>query len=301
MLGDFLELRRKYGARAAIQRRVQLWKNRYMSPSTEKTILSDLQRIGIQLGDLVLVHSAFSKIGYLQGGPSAFIAALKTAVGPDGSIMMPAFPYLGGSYEYACRNELFDVLNTPAGVGRLQEMFRTMPGTLRSLHPTHSYCVWGKRASEIVSNHHLSMRPFGPGTPLHRFIEMGGKTLLVGVDLKNFSPPRAIEDVMDYPYPVYVPETFKLRVRDYRGAEFIVETYVHSHDLAPLRNTHVFYEPLKSRGKIQEGKVGLAKAMYIDCAGLLDHLRELTNRGITPYSHLGQLAKTPPNEAHTAS
>ena len=146
ILGDFLELRRKYGARAAIKRRVQLWKNRYFSPSTEKTVLTDFQRIGIQRGDLVLVHSAFSKIGYLQGGPSAFIAALKTAVGPDGGIMMPSFPYIGGTYEYVCRNELFDVAKTPADVGQLQETFRTMPGTLRSLHPTHSYCVWGKHA-----------------------------------------------------------------------------------------------------------------------------------------------------------
>ena len=106
---------------------------------------------------------------------------------------------------------------------------------------------------------------------------------------------------MDYPYAVYEPETFKLQVRDHNGAEFAVETYVHSHKLAPLRNTNVFYEPLKSRGKIQEGKVGLANAMYIDCTGLLDHLRELTYQGITPYSHIGRPATTPPNEAHTAS
>jgi aminoglycoside 3-N-acetyltransferase len=291
ILGDFLELRHKYGARDAIKRRLQLLKNRYLSPSTENTILKDLKRIGIQPRDLVLVHSAFSKIGYLQGGPPAFIAALKAAVGPDGGIMMPSFPYLGGTYEYACRNELFDVLNTPAAVGQLQEMFRKMPGTFRSLHPTHPYCVWGKLAPQIVSDHHLSIRPFGPGTPLHRFIELGGKTLLVGVGLKNFSPPRAIEDSMDYPYPVYVPETFKLRVRNHDGAELIVETYVHSHELAPLRNTNVFYGPLKERRKIQEGKVGLADAMYIDCSGLLEHLQELTNQDITPYSHLRQSAK----------
>jgi aminoglycoside 3-N-acetyltransferase len=269
----------------AAKRRFELWKNRYLFASTEESVLRDLRRLGVQAGDLVLVHSAFSKVGYLRGGSEAFIRALKSAVGPDGGIMMPAFPHLGGTYQYVQAAGLFDVANTPAAVGQLQEAFRTTAGTLRSLHPTHSYCAWGKSSAEIVRDHHLSVRPFGQGTPLYRFIERNGKTLLLGVGLRNFSPPRVIEDVMDYPHPVYDKELYELPVRDYEGREFTVKTLVHSEELAPLRRTDVFYEPLKSLGKVREGKVGLAPAIYIDCTGLLDLLRELTEQGITPYTY----------------
>jgi aminoglycoside 3-N-acetyltransferase len=282
---EFIALRTKYGARVAAKRRFELWRNRYLFASTEESVLKDLCRLGVQAGDLVLVHSSFSRVGYLRGGPQAFIAALKKAVGPDGAIMMPAFPHLGGTFEYVQTAGVFDVGSTPAAVGQLQEAFRTTAGTLRSIHPTHSYCAWGKGSAEIVRDHHLSVRPFGHGTPLYRFIERSGKTLLLGVGLKNFSPPRVIEDVMDYPHPVYAEELYELPVRDYEGREFTVKTYVHSEELAPLRRTDVFYEPLKSLGKVQEGKVGLAPAMYIDCSGLLDLLRDLTEKGITPYTY----------------
>jgi aminoglycoside 3-N-acetyltransferase len=141
MFSSLWDLRRKYGLRKGISRRLRTWKNRFLSPSTEHTVACDLRKLGIQPGDIVLVHSAFSKIGYLRGGPQAFLDALSALVGREGTIVMPSFPFNDPAVKYARSAAVFDVLKTPTMVGQLQEQFRLQPGTLRSLHPTHPYCA----------------------------------------------------------------------------------------------------------------------------------------------------------------
>jgi aminoglycoside 3-N-acetyltransferase len=232
----------------------------------------------------VLVHSAFSKLGYVRGGAQAFLDALWAVIGRDGTIMMPSFPFNGPAAEYARRAPVFDVRKTPSLVGQLQEHFRLQPGTLRSLHPTHPFCASGKYAQRLVEGHHLTRTPFADDTPLAKFCALGGRCLLVGVGLKNCSPFRIIENPETCPYSVYESDTYRFLVRDEGGQEFTVETLVHSLDLAPLRKTEVFRAPLEQRGMLHQGRLGMADTLLVDCAGIRELLLELVQQGITPYS-----------------
>ena len=292
VLADLSETRRKYGLRLGLKRKLNLWKNRYLSPSTVSTLAQEFARLGITQGDAILVHSAFSKIGYVKGGPQTVLDALWRVIGPDGTIMMPSFPFNDPALEYVKRAPVFDVLHTPSAVGQLQEYFRLQPGTLRSLHPTHPFCASGKHADMLLKAHERCLNPFGEGTPLYRLCEIRSKCLLVGVTLKNCSPLRIIEEPDTYPHPVFEPGTWRLPVRDANGKELVVETLVHSGKLAALRKTEIFREPLRERGMLQEGRLGLADTLVVEHRGLREVLLELLAAGITPYSGVARASQT---------
>ena len=290
VLADLSETRRKYGLRLGLKRKLNLWKNRYLSPSTVSTLAQELAKLGIAQGDAILVHSAFSKIGYVKGGPQTFLDALWSVIGPEGTIMMPSFPFNDPALEYVKCAPVFDVLHTPAAVGQLQEYFRVQPATLRSLHPTHPYCASGKHAEMLIERHERSLNPFSVGTPVYRFCELRGRCLIIGVPphnpLRNCTSFRVAEEPDTYPYPVFEPETWRLPVRDAKGNEFMVETLVHSGKLAPLRHNEFLWEPLCQRGMIREGRLGLAYSILVEHRGLREVLLELLAAGITPYSGL---------------
>jgi aminoglycoside 3-N-acetyltransferase len=42
---------------------------------------------------VLVVHCAFSKVKPVEGGPRGLIAALETALKPDGTLVMPSMSY----------------------------------------------------------------------------------------------------------------------------------------------------------------------------------------------------------------
>ena len=58
---------------------------------TKDDIVEDLRNSGVNKGDHLAVALSFKSIGYVEGGPDAFIDALIEAIGPNGTIMMPTF------------------------------------------------------------------------------------------------------------------------------------------------------------------------------------------------------------------
>lgn len=164
----------------------------------------DLRRLGLEAGDTVLVHVALSRVGPLDGGPAAFLAALREVVGDAGTIVMPAFtpalchPAAMIRPSVACsrsRNSAprpatafgsggvprFDAAATPVSprLGVVAEAFRQVAGTRRSGHPLVSFCANGPEAAPIVEDHPLPFR-LGPQSPLGRLAERAAKVLMAG-------------------------------------------------------------------------------------------------------------------------
>ena len=87
---------------------------------TADLLLRQLDQLGVKPGGLLLVHSAFSVVGPVAGGPVGFIDALMQAVGPGGTLMMPGM---------ADNDSLFDARYTPCrSMGVVADTFRTLPG-----------------------------------------------------------------------------------------------------------------------------------------------------------------------------
>ena len=49
-----------------------------------------LRALGVESGGVLLVHTAFSKVAPVDGGPEGLIDALRAALGPDGTLVMPS-------------------------------------------------------------------------------------------------------------------------------------------------------------------------------------------------------------------
>jgi len=142
---------------------------------TPNQIVSSLRGAGVAQGDPLVVHSALRSVGTVEGGAEALIEALIETIGPEGMLAMPAF-----NYTRPVPAPHFDPLTTPGATGALTELFRRRPGTLRSLHPAHSVCAFGKHAAEYLVGHERH-GSFGIDSPLDRIAKAGGWILLVGV------------------------------------------------------------------------------------------------------------------------
>lgn len=117
-----------------------------------KEIRAAFRELGIAPGMKLIVHSAFSAVGKVEGGPETFCRQLMKTLGAKGTLLMPAFTF--PLYEGKDFGKPFDYLGTPSCCGILTETFRNMPGVLRSADPCHSFSAWGAGAADFVRNHH---------------------------------------------------------------------------------------------------------------------------------------------------
>jgi aminoglycoside 3-N-acetyltransferase len=135
-------------------------------------VVAQLRALGVEPGGVLLVHTAFSKLGPLEGGPRGLILALIEAVGPEGTLVMPSMS--------DDDDHVFDAAETPCiGMGIVAETFRRMPGVLRSDSP-HAFAAIGPRAALITAPHPLDV-PHGLDSPVGRVYELDGQVLLLGV------------------------------------------------------------------------------------------------------------------------
>ena len=131
--------------------------------------------LGIRAGMQIVVHTAFSSLGHVDGGPETLCSLLQQLITEKGTILVPCFV----RYPKDGEDFVFDPSSTPAGVGVVPEFFRKLPGVVRSWDPTHSFCVWGKDKEDFVRNHH-KVPTMHPSSPLGILEENDGFVLLIG-------------------------------------------------------------------------------------------------------------------------
>ena len=56
---------------------------------TPDDITTALKEIGVQKGQVIMVHTSLSSLGYVCGGAQSVIEALLECVGEEGTVMMP--------------------------------------------------------------------------------------------------------------------------------------------------------------------------------------------------------------------
>lgn len=168
-------------------------------PHTRESLGRDLIALGICAGDVLVVHSSLKALGWVAGGPVAVIQALIDALGPAGTLAMPAhssnwtdpalwqMPPVPDEWVATIRAHMpaYDPATTPTrGMGRIAELFRTWPGTQRSNHPATSFAARGPLADTVLAGHSLDT-PHGEASPLARLYDAGAKVLLLGVGFER--------------------------------------------------------------------------------------------------------------------
>ncbi|MGW1802002.1 aminoglycoside N(3)-acetyltransferase [Streptomyces sp. NPDC001984] len=161
---------------------------------TRDTLVGALRLLGVEPGEILLVHSSLSSLGWVNGGAVAVVQGLLDALGPDGTLVVPtqtgglsdpalwSRPPVPEAWWDTIRATMpeYDPLTTPTrGVGVIPETVRTWPGARRSAHPQTSFAALGPRAAEVVEGHAPDCR-LGEHSPLARLERLDARVLLLG-------------------------------------------------------------------------------------------------------------------------
>lgn len=249
-----------------------------------RALVRDLRDLGVHSGDALMVHASLRRIGGPRGAADAdtVLDAIEQATAPGGTLMMT----LGALDDHDWVNEQpeeqrvallvdaepFDPLTTPAqpDVGVLAEVFRRRPGTLVSDHPEGRFGASGRLAAELVGDVPWDDY-YGPGSPLDRFVDAGGRVLRLGADPDTTTLLHLAEYLCD------VPD--KRRVRRHRlvlspvgPVVRPVEALDDEHGIVHHEGEDEFATILReylATGRAAVGTVGHAEAVLADAADLL--------------------------------
>ena len=222
---------------------------------TKAQMVHDFRLCGIEEGDLILVHSALSAIGHVEGGADAVVDALLEVLGPEGTLAVSGMD----------SSKPFDAATSPVVVGIINETVRTRPNAIRSLRPSHSVAAIGKLATYLTTGHDLAETNCGHGTPYEKLCELGGKIVLIGVDMNRNTTLHTLEDFVDAPYleeHTFMAPTY---MKDYEGKTMTVKRYPPGH-----RDFLTFTQDLRRADAMTEGKVGNAVVKVIDVAKMFE-------------------------------
>lgn len=136
-------------------------------------LTNQLRDLGVTPDAVLLVHCAFSQVKPVEGGPLGLVRALRAAVGPAGTLVMPSMT--------DDDEQPFDPQRTPClHLGIVADTFWRQPGVLRSDSP-HAFAASGPLAARILAPHPVTM-PHGLDSPVGRVYELDGQVLLLGID-----------------------------------------------------------------------------------------------------------------------
>ena len=157
-------------------------------------VAAQLRKLGVGAGGVLLVHTSFRAVRPIEGGPLGLIDALRLALGPDGTLVMPSWT---GDDETP-----FDPVTTPAAedLGVTADLFWRQPGVVRSDH-LQAFAAIGPHAEAIVKTP-LPLPPHVPDSPVGRVHDLDGQVLLLGVGHEADTSLHLAELIAKVPYGI---------------------------------------------------------------------------------------------------
>jgi aminoglycoside 3-N-acetyltransferase len=222
-------------------------------------LTEQIRAIGLKRNDIVVIHSSFKSLGVAH--PESFILAVLEVIGDQGTLLMPGLSYL------QIPPHIHNTNTTPTSVGFLSEYFRKRPGTLRSIHPTHSVCGVGDQAHALLDAHKGDRTPCGQNSPFNKLLKMKGKILMVGCGLKPNTTMHAIEEYVQPPYLFGAPIPYT--ITDDQGNTY--DKIYTPHNFKGTVQRYDRVQELLGEGGLRTGMIGNATAHLLDGEILFEH------------------------------
>jgi aminoglycoside 3-N-acetyltransferase len=253
-------------------------------PRTRAGLATDLRRLGLGTGDVVLVHSSLSRLGFVVGGAPTVLRALLDVVGGRGTLVVPAMtPDNSDPSRWAdtCRTPVptawwpeirenlpaFDAERTPAPrMGAVAEVVRTWPGARRSRHPQSSFAAVGALADDLTDGHALDCH-FGDASPLGKLSALGvSRALLLGVGYEACTAFHLGE----YQWPGNTRRSYECVIQDGGGRRWVryEDVTLDDGDFGRIGDA---FEAGDATGRIARGFVGSAPTRLFGVADAADH------------------------------
>jgi aminoglycoside 3-N-acetyltransferase len=250
---------------------------RSQRPVTRSRLAADLGKLGVSAGTIVMVHTSLKSLGRVVGGEQTVLDALRDVVGPSGTLVMPAQSwqlcdpaFLGqepAEWWPTIRDHLpvYDPRITPTRtMGAVAELFRTVPGTLRSGHPHRSLSANGPHAAAITATHDLDS-PVGERSPLKALHDLDASVLLLGTTPAKITALHLAEHRAHWPGKHLVGNGAALIEDGHRTWVTWEELHVEDDDFIEVVNAFT-----AGGGHVHTGLVGDAPAQLLPVRALVD-------------------------------
>lgn len=174
-------------------------------------LISAFRDLGVQEGDVLLVHSSFKSFGGVEGGPQIVIDALLEVLGKEGTLIVPTYNW------GFCSGETFDIKNTTSTCGIITELVRKNPSSKRVLHPIYSHSVLGKLVNDIGNMRYKSS--FGKDSVFAKLRELNGKIMIIGLPfILSNTFGHHVEEMLGIDYRCL--KEFRGKIIDDNGKEY---------------------------------------------------------------------------------
>ena len=223
-----------------------------------ETLIKEFVKAGICEGDTLLVHSAMSVIGYVEGGADTVAKALRDAVGESGTLVAPAFCFRHEAEE----NPVIDPKNDKSEMGAISEAVRLLPGAKRSIAFRHSLSAVGKHAAFITEvNPEISV--FDIDSSFGRLLGLDAKVMLLGVTWVNSTTHHFAEYLLNVKDRHTILKKVKVRMENGELKDAVLTDY----QPKPNENGEYYSFPhdfnraglmLEKEGKVKISSVGNA-------------------------------------------
>ena len=258
-----------------------------MTGYTKDDLKRNLQDMGLASSDALVVHSSMKAIGPVDGGADTVIDALMEYFS-EGLLMMPTHTWKQMSVEY----NVFDQAAEPVCVGILPDIFRTRPGVVRSLHPTHSMAVWGPGAEVYIQGEENLHTPCAPEGCWGRLKSVNAKILLVGVTHARNTYIHSVEESFDVPER-FTEVTTRFQVKMPDGSLKPVDMYRHynRHTAHISESYDKMLEGYFETGAARKVRLGDADCILCDAAKIYEVTERILKQEINCFIDCEQIPK----------
>jgi aminoglycoside 3-N-acetyltransferase len=231
-------------------------------------ISRQLLDLGVKPGGVLLVHTSFSKVRPIEDGPLGLISALRTALGPLGTLVMPSMT--------DDDDNPFDPVSTPClGMGIVADTCWRLPGVLRSDSP-HAFAAVGPHATRITAPHPVDL-PHGPDSPVGRVHGLDGQVLLLGVGHDANTTIHLAEYLAGVRYR---RRKYVILLRDGQLTRYDYDEIDHC-----CQNFNLVDGWLDARGRQTRARVGHAEARLARSCDIVDVVAEKLRADETRFLH----------------
>ena len=235
----------------------------------------------------LIVHSSISNIGKLADGTAPDLAneILSRINLARYTLLVPALPFNSLMKDYLDQCAAFDVRSAKNAMGAIANILMQQPGSVRSVHPSHSTVALGARAAYYAEGHERDATPFGPHSPFHKLTLNGGQILMFGVGLNSVTCFHVYEDLLGaaLPFAVYQERRYDVPCTDRDGRAVRVETTCHCPFLTARRECERARPYLERAGHIRSVPIGESEISLLDARGLTTTLLEMLLAGDSVY------------------
>lgn len=132
-------------------------------------LINVMKSLGMKQGSIVCIHASMKEFYNYIGTPKDIIKSILEVIGPEGTLIMPAFP---SPALMSDKNYIFNPLRDKTEAGLLAESFRKYKGVIRSNNVQHSVCALGKYAKYLTEDHTKGHDCWDVHSPWFRMTEL---------------------------------------------------------------------------------------------------------------------------------